>query len=304
MSARPSWWRRLLARPLEYVTLRGALSFAQDFPDERRIALTRAAQEAWQKRDAAETLLSRGSFAEAAGLASECAKRVTECLQAVAGSSPVATRRVRRATDDLDWACSKLTPAPTLEGQVTRAQKRALRTLLAAKLSLRIPVTEALLGPRSLRRLRWQRAVVALAIVLSPLMALVFVRRSFLGLTARAGSVLDNQFTADRVLDGDPNTEWAANGEEWVLGSASGPARSTPCASSPAIPCPTAPSRTCTSTSTTTRSPTPRRPGRSNNSTRRSGRFYDVGGVTCDRIRIVVTEHYGASAAIAEVEVE
>ena len=30
---------------------------------------------------------------------------------------------------------------------------------------------------------------------------------------------------------------------------------------------------------------------------------YDVGGVVCDRIRIVITQHYGAGAALAEVQV-
>ncbi|MHB8440414.1 MAG: discoidin domain-containing protein, partial [Acidimicrobiales bacterium] len=216
MSARPSWWRRLLARPLEYVTLSRAMAAAQGLSTEQRTARTRAAQEAWQKRDAAEVLASRGSHAEAIGLAVEAAKLVKECLVVAAGSSTVETRRARRAAEDLDWACAKLTPLPTLDAHVTRSQKRALRTLLAAELALRNPVGEALLDRRGLLRLRWQRAIVALAIVLSPLMALVFVRRSFLGLTARAGSVLDDQYTADRVLDGDPDTEWVANGEEWL----------------------------------------------------------------------------------------
>jgi hypothetical protein len=58
--------------------------------------------------------------------------------------------------------------------------------------------------------------MVVVLLALAPVAALVFIRASFFGLTARASTVLDDQYTADRVLDGDPDTEWAANGEEWL----------------------------------------------------------------------------------------
>ncbi len=303
MSARLAWWRRLLARPIEYLTLRRALDAADRLPQERRLALAQAATEASQKRDAAETLLSRGSCAESIRLATESARLLDECLQAVTDSSPVGTKRVRRATEDMEWASARHTPPPALDGQVTRAQKAALRTLLSAELALAPPLGEALLVRRRLRVLRVQRIVTAVLVALSPLAALAFVRGSFLGLTARASGQLDDQYTADRVLDGDPDTEWvAAGGEEWLEIRF----RSRTVHSLRILNGDTLPGRAVKtmhvdfyngneSHATSPRTFKQEYPAQS--------QYYDVGGVKCDRIRIVITEHFGASAAIAEVEI-
>ncbi len=301
--SRFGWLSRLAARPLEYVTLRRALAVADRLPDEQRGALCRQATEAWQKRDAAELLLLRGSRAEAIRLATESARLIDEALQPVVDSSPVATRRISRAVEDMEWAKAKLAPPPALDALVTRAQTRALRTLLSAEFAMQQPLREALLGRPGLRRLRFHRAVVALAIVLSPLAALAFVRGSFLGLTARAGSVLDDQYAADRVLDGDPDTEWVANGDEWIEIRF----RSRKVHTVRILNGDTLPDRAvkemhvdfydlAESHATHARTFKQQHPA--------EWQTYDVGGITCDRIRIVITDHYGAGAAIAEVEVD
>jgi hypothetical protein len=302
LSGRLPWWRRILARPIEYLTLRRALEVAARLSADQRVDLGRQATEAWQKRDAAELLLSRGSRAEAIRLAVDSASLVEESLRPVADSSPVCTRRVARAIEDLEWARAKLSPLPTPEALVTRAQARALRTMLSAELALQQPLREALLDRRGLLRLKVQRYVVALAIVVSPFAALAFVRGSFLGLTARAASALDDQYAADRVLDGDPDTEWVANGEEWLEIRF----RSRRVHTVRILNGDTLPDRAvkdmhvdfydhAESHATQTRTFKQQHPAQ--------WQTYDVGGITCDRIRIVVTEHYGAGAAIAEVEV-
>ncbi len=303
MSGLRSWWRNLVARPAEYLTLRRALAVADGLPAERRVALRRHATEAWQKRDAAELLLSRGSRAEAIQLAAESARLIDEALQPVTESSPVSTRRVGRAIEDMEWARAKLAPPPALDALVTRAQVGALRTLLSAELALQQPLGEALLDRRGLLRLKAQRWGVALAIVLSPLAAAAFVRGSFLGLTARASSVLDDQYAADRALDGDPDTEWVASGgEEWLEIRF----RSRKVHTVRILNGDTLPDRAvkemhvdfydhAESHATHARTFTQQHPAQ--------WQTYDVGGVTCDRIRIVITEHYGAGAAIAEVEI-
>ena len=303
MSGRPSFWRRILAGPLEYLTLRRALEVAGSLPAEQRSDLRRHATEAWQKRDAAELLLSRGSRAEAMRLAAESARLIDECLRPLAESSPVSTRRATRTIEDMEWATAKLLPLPALDALVTRAQARALRTLLAAELAIQQPVREALLDRRGLLRLKAQRYVVALAIVVAPLGAFAFARRSFLGLTARAGSVLDDQYAADRVLDGDPDTEWVASGEEWLeIRFRSRKVHTVRILNGDMLPDRAVKSMHvdlydhAESHATQPRTFTQQHPAQ--------WLTYDLGGMTCDRIRIVVTEHYGAGAAIAEVEVD
>lgn len=303
MSERPSWWRRLLARPLEYVTLRRALRAADALSAEQRQALARDVTEAGQKRDAAELLASRSSRAEAIALAAESARLMSECAQALGDSSCLTARRARRALEDIEWAVARLTPTPALEDQVTRAHKTALRTLLAAELTLVQPLREALLERPRLQLLRVQRGVVVALVALSPLAAAVFIRASFLGVTARASGVLDDQYTADRVLDGDPDTEWASSGgDEWLE------LRFRPRAvhSLRILNGDTLPDRAVKtmhvdffdgneSHATSARTFKQQHPAQ--------WQTYDVGGIRCDRIRIVITEHYGSGAAIAEVEV-
>jgi hypothetical protein len=304
VTKRPSWWRRLRARAVEYLTLRRALAVAERLPAEQRVTLRRRATEAWQKRDAAELLLSRGSRAEAIRLAAESAGLIVESLQPVADSSPLSSRRVGRAIEDVEWASARLVPLPALDALVTRAQAGALRTLLSAELALQVPLREALLDRRGLLRLKVQRWVVGLTIFLSPLAVAAFVRGSFLGLTARGSSVLDEQYAADRVLDGDPDTEWVAGpGEEWLEIRF----RSRRVHTVRVLNGDTLPDRAvkemhvdlydhAESHATQTRTFKQQHPAQ--------WEAYDVGGVTCDRIRIVITEHYGAGAAIAEVEIE
>ncbi len=304
MTARRSRWQRLLAGPVEYVTLPQALHAADAVSTERRQTLANKATEASEKRDAAELLLSHGSRGEAITLAIACAHLMSECVEAVGDSGPLMARRARRALEDIDWAAAKLTPPPVLDNQVTRAHEAALRTILSAELALVQPLREALLSRPQLKRLRVQRAVVVALVALSPIAAGVFIRASFLGITARASSVLDDQYTADRVLDGDPDTEWVASGgEEWLelrfrprvvhtLGILNGD---------------TLPDRAVKtmhvdfyngneSHATSPRTFKQQHPAQ--------WQTYDLGGIKCDRIRIVITEHYGSGAAVSEVEVK
>jgi hypothetical protein len=303
VSEGPRWWRRLLSAVVEYLTLRRALAFAEGVHDDRRASLRTAAAEASQKRDAAELLRSRGSLAEAIRLALEGAELLTGSLQAVAENSPVQTRAVHRAALDAKWAAAELTPAPALDRAVTSAHGRALRTLLAAELALGQPLREALLDRRGLLVLRLQRILAVAALVASPFAVALFVRRSYYGPAARASGTLDDQYAADRVLDGDPDTEWVASGgEEWLelrfhrqtvhgLRVLNGD---------------TLPDRAVKEMradfydgkdlhATATRTFSQQHPAQ--------WQTYDVGRMPCDRIRLVITQHHGSGAAIAEVQV-
>jgi hypothetical protein len=293
----------VLSRPIEYLSLRGALAVADSLPEQERLALLRRTAEAWQKRDAAELLVSRSSVAEAIRLALECASLVSQCMPRVAESSLLQGRRVRRAVSDLTWACAHLTPAPALDVSVTRAQARALRTLLIAEVALESPLRDALRSRSATRWLRIQRILAALAVVLSPLAALLFVESSFLGIKARASSVLDDQYAADRALDGDPDTEWVAGpGEEWLEIRF----RPRKVHTVRILNGDTLPDRAVKEMHVdfydhgNSHPTTPKTFGEQHPA---QWITYDVGGLTCDRIRIVITQHYGSGAAIAEVEI-
>jgi hypothetical protein len=295
---------RPLARPIEYLTLRKAFADAERLDPARRASLARAAQTAMQKRDSAEVLAARGLSAAAIELAIEAARLQRECLEAVAGGVSTGTRRVRRAQEQAELAIPELSPAPQVDGEVTGAQRRALRALLAAELSLQHPIREALFARRRLLVLRVQRAVTALMVVLSPLALAAFVRGSFLGLTARASSTLDDQYTADRVLDGDPDTEWVPTGaEEWLEVRF----RTRLVHHVRILNGDTLPDRAAKEFHvdfydhqdghpTSTRKFERQRPAQ--------WQTIDVAGLRCDRIIITITSHYGSGAALAEVEID
>jgi hypothetical protein len=279
------------------------MAFADGLTPERRAALSARAIEVVQKRDAAEVLLARDLRAEALHLGLEMAGIVEECIVALADSPELQSRGARRASDDLRWSIVQLANPPAIDRQVTWAQVRALRTLLSAELRLRPRIRESLFDRPALARLRVQRLLAAAAVLLSPLAIAMFVSRSFYAPTARASAVLDDQYTADRVLDGDPDTEWVASGsDEWLelrfhkqtihgLRILNGD---------------TLPDRAVKEmhvdfyNGNESHATHPRTFERQHPAERQD---YDVGGIICDRIRIVVTAHYGAGAAIAEVEV-
>jgi hypothetical protein len=302
VSERRSWWRSLRALAVEYLTLRRAMEFAEQLPDDRRASLRSALAEACQKRDAAELLRSRGSSSEAIRLAMEGAQLLTAAQEAVADSSAVQTWSVRRASIDVQWAGSRLTPAPALDKEVTGAQSRALRTLLAAELALGLPLREALRDRRGLLVLRVQRAIAVAAVVLSPLAVVAFVQRSFYGPTARASGILDEQYTADRALDGDPDTEWVAGpGEEWLeLRFHRQRVRGVRVLNGDTLP-----DRAVKEMHVEFYNGGESHPTQARTLAQHPPQWqtFEAGGLPCDRIRIVITQHYGAGAAIAEVQV-
>jgi len=283
--------------------LRRTMTQADRLSPEQRAMLRRKAAEVAQKHDAAEVLLTRDLRAEAVHLGLEMAKLIEECFSALSESPTLQGVGASRARDDLRWAVDRLAKAPALDRQVSWAQVRALRTLLAAELALRHRIREALLGRPALGRLRVQRFLTVLAVMLSPLAMLVFVRRSFYGPTARASGALDDEYAVDRVLDGDPDTEWVAAGsEEWLeLRFHKQTIHGLRILNGDILP-----DRAVKEMhvdfydGNESHATHPRAFDRQHPA---QWQTYDVGGIVCDRIRIVITQHYGAGAAIAEVEV-
>lgn len=289
---------------VEYLTLRTALQDARRMTPDRREALRRSLEEARQRREAASLLVQRRMYAEAVRLATASAEQLIDCASVVRDGSLGGTRAVRRGLEDATWALGKLSPAPVLEAQVTRAQRKALGTLLGALLPLVRSLREAVLDERGLATLRVWRAVTALLVLAAPIMALVFVKRSFLGPMARASNVLNEQYAADRVLDGDPATEWVAGGgDEWlelrfharvvhtvrVLNGHTLADRSVHDFNVELL-------SHRKSIASVAKSFDVQYPAQ--------WLTIDTGGIRCDTVRITVKSHYGSGAAIAEVTVD
>jgi hypothetical protein len=297
-------WASAVEWVMEYLTLRIALEDAARLSGDRRDALVKSIEEARQKRDAAEYVVRQRARAEAIGLATDGARRMTDCAKELEGSRMVNVRRVRRAVEQLEGAMKAVSLAPTLDAEVTRAQRRALHTMLATELSLGQWLRDALLDRRELGRLRLQRAVTAALVVASPLMGVAFVKHSFLGPMARASSVLDEQYTADRVLDGDPDTEWVAGGgDEWLELHFHERAVHTVSVLNGG----TLPDRAVKEIQVDFYSHASAIAGQSRTFDKQypaQWQTIQVGGVRCDRVRIAVKSHYGSGAAIAEVKVE
>ncbi len=299
-----SWWRRPFVRAWQFVALREELAAAAQLPPDRRAALARTAALAAQKRAAADALLAGTARAEPIRLAVEAAGLEVQLLDDLVGSGVLAGEGVQAPRDALERAVAQLSSPPALDAEVTGTQTGALRALLRAALALEARIRESLYARPALLRLRAERAVAAALVLSSPLALALFVRGSFLGLTARASSTLDDQYAADRVLDGDPDTEWVAgSGEEWleirfrprrvqsvrILNGDTLPDRAV---KEVHVDCfEKADSRSSAPLTWKTEHPP-------------QWQTADVGGNTCDRIRIVVTSHFGPGAAIAEVEVE
>jgi hypothetical protein len=296
----------LLARPLEYFTLRRASEHAALLSSESRTALRSAADQAFEKRDAATLLASRGARGEAIGLATECARLVGECFEELRRNGREPSPRERRILEELGRNGAELVPPPQGNARVTRAHRVALRAMLHGELAVEAPLREALRDRRGLLRLRLQRAVLAALVALAPLGAVAFVRASFLGPKARVSSVLDDQYASDRILDGDPDTEWVSKGGdgEWleirfrkrtvhtirILNGDTLPDRATKNYELQFYenldPRGTVANRTF-----------PRQHPA-------EWQTINVRGITCDRILINISSHYGEGAAIAEVTVD
>jgi hypothetical protein len=307
VSARPSWWRRVLARSLEYLTLRGAFEHAQRLSSDRRATLRAEADRAFEKRDAAALLASRGVRAEAIGMAMECARLLRECFEALRQNGREPSARERRLLEDLERNRAELEPAPPLDARVTRAHTVALRAMLHDELAVETSLREALYDRRGLLRLRLQRALLAALVVLSPLGAVAFVRVSFLGPKARPSSVLDDQYAADRVLDGDPDTEWVSKGgkdKEWLEIRF----RTRTVHQVRILNGDTLPDRANKDYEVQFYEHQDSRGTVSGRTFHRQHpaewQTIDVRGITCDRILINISSHYDEGAAIAEVSLD
>jgi hypothetical protein len=291
---------------VEYLTLRSALRDAERMTRDRREALRGSLEEARQRREAAGLLVERRMYAEAIRLATASAEQLIDSASAVRDGFWGTTRTVRRGLEEATWALAQLSPAPAREAQVTRAQRRALGTLLGALLPLDRALREASLDRRGLATLRVWRAVTAMLVLGAPIMALVFVKRSFLGPTAKASSVLNEQYAADRVLDGDPDTEWAAGGgDEWLeLRFRSRVVHTVRVLNGHTLANRSVQEfnvdfyshRNVTAIATMTKTFDAQVPAQ--------WQTIDAGGIRCDRVRITVKSHYGSGAAIADVTVD
>jgi hypothetical protein len=140
---------------------------------------------------------------------------------------------------------------------------------------------------------------------LSPVAIGAFVRYARYGLSVRASSELDEQYAADRAIDGDPNTAWTAKGGgvEWLE------IRFRP--------------RAMHTLSILNGDTLPEHAAREirvefflrdevfpagnrtfDVQTPAQWVTYEVDGLRCDRVRIEILSHYGAGGALAEVEVK
>jgi len=125
-----------------------------------------------------------------------------------------------------------------------------------------------------------------------------------MGITARASGVLDDQYAADRVLDGDPDTEWVSNGgQEWLeLRFRPRVVHSVRILDGDTLPDRAVRSFRVELYDGATEYPTSKKTFDRQHPA--EWQTIDFGGLECDRIRIVVESHYGAGAAIAEVQVD
>jgi hypothetical protein len=297
-----SAWRGLLEHAREYMTMARSIGAVRD--DSARAAASEAMREARQKRNAAELVLLRGSPAEALRLGAESLELLRRALACLgqAGVSGAAGRR--RAVERVERFGAALGTLPKLDAAVARNQTASLRGLLRAQNALDRWLDVELLDRGGLLRLRRQRWVLAALILLAPAGVGAFARAALYGIHVRASSELDEQYAADRAIDGDPDTAWtpAGGGEEWL--ELRFPARrvhSLRILNGDTLP---------------------------NHAAREvRAEFYlgdkvypsgvrafeaqyppqlmqfDVDGILCDRIRVVIASHYGVGGAIAEVNV-
>lgn len=293
-------WGRVFASMVEYLTMRRPMRGAGS-DAVRRAAALEALREARQKRDASELLLLRGSRAEALRLGAESLERLRRGLERIDASDAAL---MKRAIERVERCGARLGTPPQLDSAVTSAQAAALRALLRAEGALDGRLDVAILDRRGLLRLRRQRWVLAAAIVLAPVGLAAFVRGELRGLHIRASSVLDEEYAADRAIDGDPETEWvpAGSGEEWVeLRFRARRVGTLSIQNGDLLPDRAARKVQVEfyldgkSYGTTSREFDVDRPGQSID--------LAAAGLLCDRIRIVVATHYGTGGALAEVRV-
>jgi hypothetical protein len=296
-----------MMRLREYLTMGGALGSSDRAPGETRAAAREALAIAWQKRDSAEVLLARGLPAEAIRLGLESVTHVQRAATQLRDAGLRVDPDLQQALDDLKQLAEPLAKAASstaVDARVPPEQRTALEDLLRAELSLEPRIDVLVLDRRGLLRLRWRRRVLAALVLFAPAGAVAFVRHSVFGLDARASSTLDDEYAADRVLDGDPDTEWVpGGGEEWLELRFH--------------------RRTVHNVHLLNGDLLPERAVHEvmfefylDNELISSGHkafgasypaewiSFDAGGIRCDRVRVVVTSHFGGGAALAEARID
>jgi hypothetical protein len=294
-----------LARLREYLMMETTLVGVDRMPDETRAAARDELAQAWRKRDAAEVLRAGGQPAEALHLARESLACLRTAVAILKEAGLVTDSSLTEAIDDVERLGEELLRRAAPDGSVPSSSWASLDRLLRAEFSLEPQIGVLVLDGRSLMKLRAQRWLLGALILVAPAGLTAFLRFSLFGLDTRASSAMDDEYTADRVLDGDPDTEWVpgGSGEEWLE------VRFRP--------------RVVHSLRLLNGDLLPDRAAHDlkfefylHNEQRSTGHksfgsayppewiSFDAGGVRCDRIRIVVTSHFGAGAALAEVKVE
>jgi hypothetical protein len=294
----------VLPRLREYLTLRETQAAAQRASNQVRSAAAAALVRAWQKRDSAETLLARGMHAESIRLARESVEPVRDAVQRLDEAGLPVSAAARRRVADLAFLDGELATAEPFDRRVPPGQATALAALLRTELSLEQDLAPLLLDGRGLRRLQLRRWTVAALVVTAPLALATFLRQSYFGLDARASSALDDEYTADRVLDGDPDTEWVPSyGDEWLE------VRFRP--------------RVVHGVSLLNGDLLPERAAnevrfefyfqnelKSSGTKQFTGPYpaewirFDTAGVKADRVRVVIVSHFGNGGALAEVRLD
>jgi len=297
-------WRDGVELVREYLTLRNTQVAAERASDPVRSAAADALSEAWQKRDSAEALLSRGMHAEAIRLGGESLEHVRIGVGQLEDAGLPLSAGAKQRVADLEFLGAELATAKPLERRISPEQATALAALLRTEFALEHRLAPLLLDRRGLQRLRLRRWLLSALVVAAPFGFATFLRLSYFGLDTRASSALDDEYTADRVLDGDPDTEWVpSGGEEWIE------IRFRP--------------RVVHTVRVLNGDLIPERAARDvrfefylHNDLKSSGTkqfavgypaewiSFDAGGVHTDRIRLVITTHYGNGGALAEVQVD
>jgi hypothetical protein len=270
--------------------------------EARRAEASEAAAEARQKRDAAEVLLLRGAPAESLRLGVESLQRLKRAIELVdATRSP----GLERALDRAERCEAAMGALPELDAAVAATQTTALRALVRAELAMDRELAVLLRDRRGLLRLRRRRWLLVAMLVLAPIALGALLVRARHRVHVRASSVGYEEYAADRVVDGDPETEWipAGTGEEWLELRFPGPRhiRTVRLLNGDTLP-----DRGSRKVVVEFWLQGERRGTASHEFEHQAPaewKEFSVTDMFCDRIRIVVVSHYGTGAAIAEVEV-
>lgn len=209
--------RRAVRSVREYLTMEREL-VRSDSQGPGWPAAREAVRRAAQLRDSAELLLARGSNAEGIHLVLAGLARLREAAAALADGDAAARPRVQELLRDADPHAARLDPAPSLDDHVTPDQAAAAQELVALELGLERALREAFLDRPGLLRMRRQRWVLAALVLAAPAAIVAVLHAVLYGVSARSSSDLSEQFTADRAVDGDPATYWAPGGsdEQWL----------------------------------------------------------------------------------------